>query len=259
MRLTPDGRGTAAVSRAAGGAEPAARAHLRRPDPVRRPERPGRRLRLRRCGPATDPQPVADRAARREERGPAGRVRARAQERRRRARRRRLRLRRLDRQHLRRGPRRRPAARPSILRVPPGGGAPEVFARGRPQRHRARGRPGRRGLDRGEQPRQHRVPVRPALRRRRRVVDQGEVHRATTSRPPARAARPAHAGPRPRLAVLQPGPRRRARRVRARPRPTRTVPFVRRRPDEPGRPKLDCATLPPVEQGVRARTPRRWA
>ncbi len=58
--------------------------------------------------------------------------------------------------------------RAAIMRIPPGGGAARGLRPRRAQRHRARDRARRLGLDRGEQPRQHRLPVRRVLRRRDR-------------------------------------------------------------------------------------------
>ena len=124
-----------------------------RPTPTRRARRPARAV-------VVDGLPDAKSAE-------LGRpVRARAQERRRRSGPRALLLDRVERQHLRRRPRRHAAAR--LDHADPAGRRPAGGLRPRgAQRHRARGRARRLGLDGGEQPRQHRVPVRRALRRTR--------------------------------------------------------------------------------------------
>ena len=123
--------------------------------------------------------------------------------------------------------------RAMILRVPPGGGQGGGLRPRRPERHRSGHRPRRRGLDRGEQPRQHRVPVRPRLRRRR-ALRPGRGAARLRRRPPDGALREADAGPRPRLALLQPGPRRRPRRPGLGARLLRP-PLRPRRGDERGR------------------------
>ena len=168
VRLTPDGRGTATVSVLLDGLNQphgltfaGTTLYVAQSDRVDAYSYAG--------GAADRPAARRHRAARREEPGPEGPVRARAQERGRRSRRGGLRVGRVDRQHLRGRPRRDPApgvdpARPARwrrARAVRGGGA---------QRDRPRGRPGRRGVDGGEQPGQHPVPVRPALRRRLGLV-----------------------------------------------------------------------------------------
>ena len=139
---------------------------------------------------------------------------------------------RLHREHLCRGPRRGPAAGHD-----PAGAAGRRPGRGlrpgRPERDRPGGGPGRGGLDGREQPRQRRVPVRPGLRRRR-FVRPGPGRARLRRRPPVRAPGPPHAGPRPRLAVLQPRPRRRSRHARDGPR-LREPPVRAGRGDERGR------------------------
>ena len=145
-----------------------------------------------------------------QEQGPQGRVRPRAQERRGRSGPRALRLGRLDRERL--GLRPRPQAR-SARRSSRSRRASRHVHRVRPrraERDRARRRAGRGAVDRGQQPRQRHVPVPPGLRRQRQRRLRQEDHRLR-QRPPDRAAGQADAGPRPRLAVLQPEPRRRPR------------------------------------------------
>ena len=87
------------------------------------------------------------------------RVLARAEERRSGTRWRRVLLDRIDRQHLRRGPHRQPAARHDHAGSA-GRRARRTVRDRRAQRHRAGRRAGRRGVDRGQQPRQRRYPTR---------------------------------------------------------------------------------------------------
>ena len=180
-----------------------------------------------------------------------GAVRARAQERRRRPGRRALLLDRLDRQHLRRGPRRRRRSAPRSCGSRPAAARREVFARGvRNGTGLAVAPDGAvwtavNNRDNIDYPFDRRL-----RRRRRRRPRRGDA--GLRQRPPARAAGPAHARPRPRLAVLQPRPGRRrpARRAPRSATPTgRSSATSRPTPDGA---KLDCAALPPVEQGLGA-------
>ena len=179
-------------------------------DPLRRRERPGRRLRLRQRS-GHQPADRRRRTSRRAQPRTARRLRACAEERRRRTRRCGVLLDRFDRQHLRRDRDANPP-RATIMRIPPGGGAGPAVRDGRPQRHGPRHRPGRLGVDGGQQPRQR---SRPGRRRRYRV----------RQRAPAGVPGSAHPGPRTRLAFLQ--SRRRPRRSAIRPRYVRPTPTGR--------------------------------
>ena len=178
------------LDRPAQRAHPAARPRLRRHHALRRGEQPDPGLHLR-GGRGDRPAPGRRRPSRLQVQSAGRPVRARAQERRRRSGPRALLLDRVERQHLGRRPRREAAA--SLDHADPAGrrSAGGLRPRGA-QRHRARRRARRRGLDGGEQPRQHRVPVRRALRGRAGVVA-GRGDRRLRERPPRRGAGQAHA------------------------------------------------------------------
>ena len=118
------------------------------------------------------------------------------------------------------------------------------------QRHRARGRSRRCGLDRGEQPRQRRLPVPPRLRQRReRRLQEG--HDVLRQRPPDGAAGQADAGrdlgwpycnPDP---DVQPG-------VRGTSLDYSDRGFVRDVQTNADGSQLNCSSLPAVEQGLPA-------
>ena len=112
-------------------------------------------------------------------------------------------------------------------------------------------------MDRGEQPRQRRLPLPPRLRRRRpRRPREGPAR--LRQRAPARAARPADPGPRPRLALLQPRPRRVARRADDGVR-VRRPPVPPRRHAQRRGARLDCDRARRRSSRACPRTRRRWA
>ena len=189
VRLTP-ARRHGHLDRPAQRAHPAPRPCFRRHHALRRGEQPDPGLHVR-GGRGDRPAPGRRRPSRLQVQSAGRPVRARAQERRRRSGPRALLLDRVERQHLGRRSRREagasldhadPAWRRSAGGLRPWGA----------QRHRARRRARRRRLDGGEQPRQHRVPVRRALRRRAGVVA-GRGDRRLRERPPRRGAGQAHA------------------------------------------------------------------
>ena len=218
-------------------AGPAARPGVRRVHALCRRERPGRRLRLRQRS-GDQPAHRRRRAARRQKPRPARRLLARAEERRRRTRRRRLLLDRFHRQHLRRGPRRRiPRGRPSCASRP------------------AEDRPGRSPPASATAPGLAVAPdgsVWTAVNNRDNIgypepgTSYGRVDPGLRRRPSARVRRPADAGARIGLALLQ--SRRRTGRTcpssaTSRPTPTAASSTARR-----------CRR----SSRASARTPRRW-
>ena len=140
--------------------------------------------------------------------------------------------------------------RAAVVMVYQPDGKGRVFATGDPQRRRALLRSRRRALDRGQRARPDRLPVPPGLRQRRRCLRPGDQR--LRRQPPARRARQADAGSRPRLALLQPRPRRRPRARRRQPSTTPNLPFDADAQENPGGTVLDCAKLAPLERGLPA-------
>ena len=140
--------------------------------------------------------------------------------------------------------------RAAILRVRPGGGAPQVYARGV-----------RNGTGLAVDPD---GAVWTAVNNRDNIAypynrdydgdgspDRGQVLQAYVNDHPLEPLARLTPGSRPRLAVLQPGPRRDARRARTRAHATRGGRSCGTSRRTPTASKLDCAALPPVEQGMR--------
>ena len=177
-------------------------------------------------GAATDRRTVADGLPDAKSPELRRRLRARAQERRRRSGRRGLLLDRLDRQHLRRRPRRHPAA--GDHHADPAGRRPaQPFATG------VRNGTGLAVAPDGS--------VWTAVNNRDNIpIPDGHVDTEYVNDHPPESLARLTAGPRTGLAVLQ--SRRRPGRSAVRP----------RRADQPRRRELDCATLPPIEQSFGA-------
>ncbi len=120
--------------------------------------------------------------------------------------------------------------RATIMRIPPGGGPADAVRHRGAQRHRSGGRPGRFGVDGGQQSRQRRRSA------PRSVLRQG--HRLR-QRPSAGDHRPADTRTRIGLALLQS-------------RGGRHLRFIRDVQTNADGSELDCAALPPVEQTLGA-------